>query len=119
MEDAPNLSFARRPAGDVLVIEVVGDLVLGPATSLMREEMYSVLLQGGYRKVLLNLAQVRNTDTTTAGLLMSVKTSALHRNVQFKVCCLPPVLEQLVRRLRITEILDIYEQEPAALESFQ
>ena len=104
MEDAPKLSFVRRQAGDVLVIEVAGDLVLGPATSLMREEMYSVLLQGGYGKVLLNLAQVRNTDNTTAGLLMAVKTSALRRNVQLKVCSPPPPLAQILERLQLAKI---------------
>jgi len=117
MEPAPRLSFEQRQANDVLVVDVLGNLVLGPETRLMRQEMESFLRKGN-SKVLLNLSRVRHIDSTGVGVLLAVKTLATNLRVQFKVCCVPPVVLRLLEQLHLTKILDVHEQETAALESF-
>lgn len=116
MEAAPRLSFVQRQEADVLILELLGNLTLGE-TDFMRQEIYKVL-DAGHRKVLLNLARLRHLDSTAVGLLVGAKTSAINRNVQLKVCCVPPHTARLLAQLQLNKILDVYEQESAALQDF-
>ncbi len=117
MEPAPRLSFEQRQANDVLVVDVLGNLVLGPEARLMRQEMESFLRLGN-SKVLLNLSHVRHIDSTGVGVLLAVRTLATNLRVQLKVCCVPPVVFRLLEQLHLIRVLDVHEQETAALESF-
>lgn len=117
MESTPRLSFGRRQANGVLIVDLTGNLVLGPETRLMRQEMEQ-LLQEGNSKILLNLSQVRHIDSTGVGVLLAIKTTAVNLKVQLKVCCVPPVVGRLLQQLHLITVLDVHEQEGAALESF-
>ncbi len=117
MEAPARLRLARREAGDVLVLEVAGDLVLGEECRLLQEEMYGVF-GAEYSKVLLNLSQLRRVDSSGIGVLLAAKTSALRRNVQLKVCSVPPFVAGLLDRARLTSILEVYEEEAAALATY-
>ncbi len=118
MDETPKLKLIPQHAGDVLVVEVVGNLVVGVETKHMREEMEKVFASGS-RKILLNLARVSYMDSTGIGVLLGAKTSALNRKLQMKVCCLPSFAARLLAQLHLTKILDVYDQQSAALESFE
>ncbi len=116
-EGAAKLSLVRRQVEDVLVVDLVGNLVVGPEATLMRQEMEKALATGRSR-VLINLARVQYMDSTGIGVLLAAKTSAINRKVHLKVCCVPSFVARLLAQLQLTKILDVYEQESTALESF-
>ena len=118
MSDTGRLSFNRRHAEDVLVLELAGNLVVGPESQLVRREVAG-LLEAGNSKILLNLAQVRQLDSTGIGMLVAVKTSANRRSAQLKLCCAPRLIARLLDQLHLTKILEAFEQEGPALESFR
>ena len=113
-----SLSFDRRHAEDVLVLELAGNLVAGAESQLIRREVEE-LLQAGNGKILLNLARVRVLDSTGIGMLVAVKASANRRNAQLKLCCAPRMIARLLDQLHLTNILEAHEQEGLALESFR
>ncbi len=118
MGDTGRLSFDRRQKEEVLVLELAGSLVAGPESQLIRREVEG-LLEAGSSKILLNLAQVRQLDSTGIGMLVAVKTSAARRNAQVKLCCAPRLIARLLEQLHLTKLLEAFEQEGPALESFR
>lgn len=118
MKPASRLRLNTREAGGVLVIEVIGDLVLDLESRLLREEV-DRLLEAGYRKILLNLGQMRYLDSMGAGVLAVIRSSAIRHDAHVKLCCANPLAYQVLSRLKLTEILDLHPDEPAALESFR
>ncbi len=118
MPSTRKLGFLQRNVGDVLVLELVGELALDPAAQMVRQELYRIL-EAGHRKVLLNLAGVSRMDSTGVGVLLAAKTSAINRDAMLKLCCVPPLVAELLARLQLNRILDTHEQESQALESFR
>ena len=117
MEETARLRLVQRKAEDVVVVDLVGNLVVGPECVKVRQEMESVM-GSGCRKILLNLAAVNYIDSTGIGVLLAAKISALNRSMQLKVCCVPTFAARLLAQLHLTKILDTYEQEEPALRSF-
>lgn len=118
MQSARKLGFLQRKVGDVLVLELVGELALDAAAQMVRNEIYRIL-DAGNRKLLLNLARVQHVDSTGLGTLLAAKTSALHRQAELRLCCVPSDLAGLLRMLQLSKILEVYEQEAEALASFR
>ena len=103
MSDTGRLSFDRRQEEVVLVLELAGNLVAGPESQLIRREVEG-LLEAGNSKILLNLAHLRQLDS---------------RNAQLKLCCAPRLIARLLEQLHLTKLLEAFEQEGPALESFR
>ena len=118
MSDPSRLSFDRRQKEKVLVLELAGNLVAGPESQLIRREVEG-LLEAGSSKILMNLAHLRQLDSSGIGMLVAVKTKAGRRNAQLKLCCAPRLIARLLEQLHLTKLLEAFEQEGAALESFR
>ena len=117
MGNTGSLSFDRRHAENVLVLELAGNLMAGPESQLIRREVEG-LLEAGNGKILLNLGRVRQLDSTRIGVLVAVKTSANRRNAKLKLCCTPRMIARLLDQLHLTKVLEAFEQEGPALKSF-
>lgn len=117
MGNAGSLSLDQRQAEDVVVLEVAGRLVAGPESQLIRKEVEG-LLEAGNAKILLNLARLRQMDSTGIGALVAVKTLADQRHAQLKLCCAAAMVARLLDQLHLTKILEAHNQEAPALGSF-
>ena len=118
MEETARIEFSPRLEGDVLVLTISGALTAGSESRRFRQEI-DRLLDRGQRKVLVNLSGVAYMDSTGVGTLLAVKTSAINRGLNLKICCLPSFIHRLLSQLQLLRILDVYEQEPPAIAGFK
>lgn len=118
MATATRLKFSRRRIDDILILDLVGDLMSGPSSNLLRQEVAN-LLDGGTSKIILNLDCLRYIDSTGIGALLASKTSAVNRHAQLRFCCLPPAVARLLGQLRLTKVLKIYDEEQSAIRSYR
>ena len=118
MDETARIEFVSRMENDVLVMTVNGALTAGAECRRFRQEM-DRLLDAGTRKLLLNLGGVAYMDSTGVGTLLAVKTTAINRGLNLKVCCVPSFIYRLLSQLHLVNILDVHGQEPDGIASFR
>ncbi len=114
---ARRLSFGRRCLDGVVVLDLSGDLVVGPSADTMWQ-MMSQVWNDGTRKVMLNFSGVEYIDSTGVGALLAAQKSATELKAQFKLCCLPPNISNVLGTLRVATVLETFADEARALASF-
>jgi anti-anti-sigma factor len=112
------LSLIRRRLDDVLVLDIAGDLVVGPPADAVWDEMDRVWADGT-QKVLLNLSGLRYIDSTGVGAVLAAGRSAAGLNRQMKLCSIAPQVARVFDTLRVSSALETYDDEPRALASFK
>jgi len=115
---ARSLSLTRRTVGDVLVLDVSGDLVAGKQADLMRAEMKKALLDEKAVKMLLNLSQLKRIDSIGLAVLVSAIITAGNRGAQLKLCELRPSIIEVIKAARIPMVWPVRPTEARALASF-
>ena len=118
MAASGRLGFQSREVGQVLVVDLSGDVVLGEEATALRKYLRAKLDEKR-RPILLNLAQVRYMDSTGVGVLVEAKAHSMGNGTQFRLCNVPPFTNKILRQLNLHEILGVYATESEALASIQ
>ena len=113
-----SLQISTRECGDVTVVDLCGKSTIdGGSESLSRR--LKELIAGGVYRLLLNLEDLSQVDSSGVGVIIDTIVSVRNRGGDLKLLSpRGPVLEVL-RLLRLTEIVPCFEDEAEALTSFQ
>lgn len=106
-----------RHAGDVIIVDLEGRLVMGVGDELLRQVMDQIVAEG-WGKIVLNLRGVSIMDSSGIGELVS--SWKLAQRFGGKVKLLGPA-ESVQRTLRLTQILpllEVFDDETEAVASF-
>jgi anti-sigma B factor antagonist len=106
-----------RQSGDVAVVDISGRITLGEGSVALRENMRDLMAQG-HLKILLNLTGVAFMDSSGIGELVSGYVSVTHNHGRVKLCGLTRRVRDLLQVTRLYSVLDVYEWEEDALQSF-
>jgi anti-anti-sigma factor len=111
------LKINIRQAGRITILDLDGPLRLGPAEDVFRIQVQQLMLAGS-TFLAVNLARVSDLDSSGVGALLRVFTSA--RRAGGKCVFFSPSERVLMvlRMVRMNAILEISEDEAAALASF-
>ena len=112
-----SLELAKRVSGDVTIVDLTGRCTLGDPTELLDRELKK-LLDGGCRKLLLNLTELSQIDST--GVSTIVATYVSLRRLKGEVKLLHPT-GRVQTVLEITHMLQgipNFEDESTAIASF-
>jgi anti-sigma B factor antagonist len=110
-------AVAVRREGDVLVLGFSGPTQLTRPSPASRQ-LLEGLLQNNDSKVLIDLSTVSRIDSAGLGLLIKCYSHALRNRGMFKLLNPTPEVQQLFRLTRVDSILETYDDEKRALESF-
>jgi len=80
-----SLQATSRRTGDVTVVDFSGKIVLGEGSAVLRKTVRE-LIEGGHRKILLNLADVDYIDSSGIGELVSAFTTVRNQGGALGVC---------------------------------
>ena len=108
----------RRRAGDVMVLDLRGDLVLGSGGRELSGALRR-LVRGGERKVLLNLAGTRFVDSSGLGHLLACHNLMRDEGGQLKLMLLTERVWDVFVITKLMTVFDVYDGEAAALASYQ
>jgi anti-anti-sigma factor len=117
MVQSGKLKIRTREVGNVLVVALEGEVLLGRESVLMRDAVRTEL-DAGRKFVLLNLAQVSFMDSSGVGVLVEIKAHTLHSGGDIRLCNCPDLVTKLLYRLALIKILAVYESEEAALDGW-
>ena len=111
------LSTTTRQAGAVTIVDMRGRIVLGQETASLRS-LVSDLLSQGHNKILLNFAAVDFIDSSGVGYLVGAFTSVRSRNGELKLLNPTKNVQEVMHKTKLDTILDIKDDEAAALSSY-
>jgi len=107
-----------RTVGDVKILDCSGKITLGEGTMSIRNTVRE-LMDGGSKKILLNLGDISYIDSSGIGELVSSYTSASNREARLKLLNLTSKIKQLLAITKLLTVFETFEDEKAALASFQ
>ena len=104
--------------GDIVILDLRGKITIGEGSVLLRDTV-ETLLQAGRNRIILNLGGVSYVDSSGIGELVSRYTTTKNMGGKLKLLNLPKKIKDLLMITKLLTVFEIYEDEPAALESFQ
>ena len=112
------LEVKERQAGDVAILDLVGAVRIGEGSVALRNAIRG-LSDAGKNKILLNLAGVKYMDSSGIGELIANYTTVSRNGGQLKLLNLTDKIQDLLVITKLLTVLDVYESEADALNSFK
>ena len=111
------MQIDTRRAGDVVILDLKGNLVRGVGDELLREAVDRLLAERS-RKVLINLSDVSFVDSSGIGELVASKKVADQLGTSLKLMQLPERVKHTLKLSLILPLFQTYDSEEKALASF-
>ena len=112
-----SMTFTPRQVVPVTVIDAHGLIILGECSTAFRQKIRE-LSASGNKKVLLNLAEVNYIDSSGIGELVSGFTTVTNQGGSFKLLNLTKRVEDLLQITKLYTVFEVFDDEPAAIRSF-
>ena len=111
------MKFSTRKAGDIVIIDVDGQILLGEGDVEIKMAIDD-LLKRGKKNVLLNLAKVPYLDSAGLGEIIRCFTALRKSGGDFKLLSPNRRIIDLLTITKLLNVFDCYENEAAAIASF-
>ena len=106
-----------RKIGEVSVVDLSGKITIGEGDVVLREKV-GELLDGGERRILLNLERVKYMDSAGIGELVACYKRAKEKEGTVKLLNPSGKVYDLLQLTKLEEVFDTYRDEKEALVSF-
>ena len=106
-----------RKRSEVQVVQLRGQLRMGPAVDDLRQTMEEAFVNGDAR-IVLNLAEVGMIDSSGIGLLVRSLASAKQRGGSLKLVQPSKFAVQTLRLVGVLNLFEVFEDDDRAVESF-
>ena len=112
-----SVKLTSRVEGDVTIVDTSGRLTLGKGTSLLRDKLRE-LVEGGSRRIVLNMADVTYIDSSGLGELVAAHTTVTTAGGQVKLLNLAKRVHDLLKLTKLYTVFETFENEAQATGSF-
>ena len=109
--------IAERDIGNVTVVALNGQLVLGDGDPTLREHM-TALVARGRTQIVLNLHDVTYIDSCGIGTLVDEFNALRRSGGDLKLVCPSPRCEHVLKLTHLLAVFERYESDAAAVSSF-
>jgi anti-anti-sigma factor len=112
------LQISIREAGDVTILDLRGKAIIGVDSDLLIGHL-NKLLASGVLKLLLNLADVTQLDSSGISAIVGTSASLRRQGGSLKLVCPRGRVRAVLRVVRLLETIPTFEDETQALASFR
>jgi anti-sigma B factor antagonist len=112
-----SVNLTTHEKGDVIIVDASGRLTLGEGTSSLRKRMRE-LVEGGSRRIVLNLADVTYIDSSGIGELVAAYTTIATAGGELKLLNLAKRVHELLNITKLYTVFATFEDEASAISSF-
>ena len=116
-EPTSKLKIVERRVDDIVILDLTGEITLDDGDLVFRRKIHE-LLDGGCRKILLNLAGLTKIDSAGVGMLTAKLKLARERNCVMKLANLTAPMSRLLGMMKILPVFEVHDSEDAAVRSF-
>jgi anti-sigma B factor antagonist len=111
------MKLEEKVVGDVAVVTVTGDIVLGQASAGLGDKVRS-LIQQGRKKLVFDLSGVPYMDSSGLGELVHAYATVKNKGGELKLVGLTKRIFSLLTITKLVTVFETYDTEAAALKSF-
>ena len=115
---AVDLQIAIRESGDVVILDLRGRSTIGCGGELLSSNLQK-LVADGKRKLLLNLTELTQIDSSGLGIIVRSYVSLRQKGGDLKLLCPWGRVLQVLNVLRLLNLIPSFEDETQALASFR
>jgi anti-sigma B factor antagonist len=108
---------SSREVGGVTVIDLDGRITLGEGSMLLRD-LIRENLNGGHKKIVMNMARIDYMDSTGLGELVSAYRLVKQQDGELKLMNINKKVSDLLQITRLYAVFDIHNDEGQAVASF-
>jgi anti-sigma B factor antagonist len=112
-----SVNLTTHEKGDVIIVDASGRLTLGEGTSSLRKRVRE-LVEGGSRRIVLNLADVTYIDSSGIGELVAAYTTIATAGGELKLLNLAKRVHELLNITKLYTVFATFEDEASAISSF-
>ena len=112
------LQISIRRSSDVTVVDLKGRAIEGDESKLLDRQLEE-LVASGVRKLLLNLADLTQIDSTGIAILTRIEMSLRRQGGDLRLLCPSGHVCEVFKALHLLEVIPNFEDETQALTSFQ
>jgi anti-sigma B factor antagonist len=102
----------------VAVVDSSGKITLGEGSAILRK-MIRELVEKGYRKILLDLADVDYIDSSGIGEMVAAFTTVRSAQGELKLLHLTRRVHDILQITRLYTVFDVQSDEASAMRSFR
>jgi anti-sigma B factor antagonist len=113
------LQVSIRESGDITILDLRGRSTIDGGESEMLDSHLQKLLAGGVRKLLLNLTNLTQVDSTGVSIIVKTYVSLGDKGGALKLLCPRGRVLEVLTVLRLLETIPFFEDEAQALASFR
>ena len=111
------MNISKRTVDAVTIVDLDGKLKLGEDTEQFRTHVRG-LLNSGSKKILLNMQNVHQLDSSGVGELVRAFATASSQEGQLKLLNLTKRLHDLLSVTKLLTVFETFEDERRAIDSF-
>ena len=111
------MKIKKNPQDDVMVLELSGKIMGGPDFEKFKDEVTTVV-DGGFKKVILDMSGVPWINSTGLGILITGYHSIKAAEGVLKICAVKERVLSIFYISQLENIFDVYETREEALASF-
>jgi anti-sigma B factor antagonist len=111
------MKFNKRQNGDVTILDLGGRITIGSGEEALRNATQEIL-NGGAKKVVINMSGVTMIDSSGIGELVSAYTTATNRGAKLKLANLPAKVSDSLTITQLITVFDVFDSEAEAVQSF-
>jgi len=110
------MEINKRTVGDIQILDCKGRITLGEGTMTVRNTVRDILVDN--KKIILNLGNVDYIDSSGIGELVSTYTTVTNAGGQLKLLNLTKKIQELLAITKLLTVFHVFEDEQAAIASF-
>ena len=114
-----SLQISIRESDDVSIVDLRGRATIDAGESELLERRLQKLVANGARKLLLNLADLTQVDSSGLGVIVGTCASLRRQGGDLRVLSPTGLVLEVFRVLRLLEAIPSFEDEAQALASFR
>jgi anti-sigma B factor antagonist len=113
------MNITKRVKSDVVIFDVDGEIKRTDITDTTLHDLVKAVLEEGRRFILLNFEKVGFIDSFGVGEILASYISTHNLGGQLKLARISKKLYLIFQVTMLTKVLEIFEDEDAALHSFR
>ena len=113
------MNIEQRTVGDVIVLSIMGDITMDGAGATSVADRVRSELQEGHDRFVLDLGRVRYVDSAGLGELVHALSAVRNRGGSMRLLNVTKRLKDLLVVSKLLAVFDCFDQESAAMASFE
>ena len=114
-----SLQISIREYGQIIILDLQGRSTIDGGESKLLDSQLQELIGSGARKVLLNLTNLTQVDSTGVGVIVKTYVSLRDQGGALKLLCPCGRVLEVLKVTRLVEVIPSFEDETLALSSFR